>query len=172
MDYIADIQELEAQLAAANQKLAEQQGWKCFHCGDTFTDEKDAREHFGTQQTSLPACRIEGGAVRGVLTALRDAEEQLARYYDEDGDVSRLMSKMTNRHTEQLRCAEEIGYERGLKDSATLLATARQTGRNEVLNNPIGEMQQNGVNWFNQNPHAHPIGTKFYAVLPASNERN
>ena len=30
----------------------------------------------------------------------------------------------------------------------------------------IGEMRENGVNWFNQNPHAHPLGTKFYADKP------
>ena len=27
----------------------------------------------------------------------------------------------------------------------------------------LGEMSSTGVIWFNQNPHAHPIGTKFYA---------
>lgn len=27
----------------------------------------------------------------------------------------------------------------------------------------LGEMRANGVVWFNQNPHAHPLGTKFYA---------
>ena len=27
----------------------------------------------------------------------------------------------------------------------------------------LGEMREGGVVWFNQNPHAHPMGTKFYA---------
>jgi hypothetical protein len=27
----------------------------------------------------------------------------------------------------------------------------------------LGEMREGGVVWFNQNPHAHPVGTKFYA---------
>lgn len=26
----------------------------------------------------------------------------------------------------------------------------------------IGEVRENGVVWFGQNPHAHPIGTRFY----------
>lgn len=29
---------------------------------------------------------------------------------------------------------------------------------------PIGEVKENGVVWFNQNPHAHPVGTLFYAA--------
>lgn len=27
----------------------------------------------------------------------------------------------------------------------------------------LGEMRENGVVWFDQNPHAYPLGTKFYA---------
>ena len=29
---------------------------------------------------------------------------------------------------------------------------------------PIGEVRENGVTWFGPNPHAHPVGTKFYAA--------
>ena len=28
----------------------------------------------------------------------------------------------------------------------------------------IGEMKENGVTWFKQNPHAYPVGTKFYTT--------
>lgn len=28
----------------------------------------------------------------------------------------------------------------------------------------IGEMRESGVIWHKQNPHAHPLGTKFYAL--------
>lgn len=31
------------------------------------------------------------------------------------------------------------------------------------VSEPIGEMKENGVTWFKQNPHAYPVGTKFYA---------
>lgn len=31
---------------------------------------------------------------------------------------------------------------------------------------PFGEVTKYGVVWANQNPHAYPIGTKFYAELP------
>ena len=31
------------------------------------------------------------------------------------------------------------------------------------VSEPVGEMKENGVTWFKQNPHAYPVGTKFYA---------
>lgn len=31
----------------------------------------------------------------------------------------------------------------------------------------IGEMRENGVNWYGKNPHAFPVGTKFFALPPA-----
>ena len=32
----------------------------------------------------------------------------------------------------------------------------------------LGETRSNGVVWFDQNPHAFPLGTTFYAKLPDS----
>ncbi len=138
--YIREIEQelstLRAQLAEKDKKLKEQQGWTCFHCGATFTDEKCAREHFGTQQISEPACKIQGGAIHGILEALRDAEEQLARYYQEDSDVCRSMHAMTTKHAAQLRRCEELGYERGLiaaVDGERLqsqISTAEEKGHN------------------------------------------
>lgn len=32
----------------------------------------------------------------------------------------------------------------------------------------IGKVSEIGVVWYKQNPHAHPIGTEFYAVLPTT----
>lgn len=54
-------------------------GWTCFHCGDTFTTPGAARDHFGFNPSSDPACRIKVGAERGLLMALRTAEALLAR---------------------------------------------------------------------------------------------
>lgn len=54
-------------------------GWTCFHCGDTFTTPGAARDHFGFNPSSDPACRIKVGAERGLLMALRKAEALLAR---------------------------------------------------------------------------------------------
>ena len=35
---------------------APRHGWTCFHCGETFIDEKKAREHFGETPDHLASC--------------------------------------------------------------------------------------------------------------------
>ncbi|KWN06348.1 hypothetical protein WT83_27070 [Burkholderia territorii] len=61
--------------------------------------------------------RVGLGAERGLLMALREAENRLARYMEEDTDLHRSMYQMQSRHADQLRIAEEAGYERGLRDA-------------------------------------------------------
>ncbi len=95
-------------------------GWTCFHCGDRFTTPGAARDHFGATIDSTPACQIKAGAERGLLMALRRAEQELARYREEDQPVMHEMARLQSRHSDALRDAEELGYERGLKDYATL----------------------------------------------------
>lgn len=51
---------------------------------------------------------------------------------------------------------------RYMKKNSPQLETAPLASREEA----IGEMRDNGVTWYNQNPHAYPFGTKFFAVLP------
>ncbi len=34
----------------------------------------------------------------------------------------------------------------------------------------IGKVSEMGVVWHKQNPHAHPVGTEFYAVTPTNTE--
>lgn len=94
-------------------------GWTCFHCGETFKTVGSARDHFGAQQTATPGCMIKVGigGERSLLMALRKAESALARYYDEDSDLHRFVCSLQSRHSEQLRIAEESGYERGLRDA-------------------------------------------------------
>jgi hypothetical protein len=60
----------------AEQKLeAAEQQWRCFHCGDVFTDEESARDHFGETECAEPACT---SPLRDDETA-RLAELQAAR---------------------------------------------------------------------------------------------
>lgn len=94
-------------------------GWTCFHCGETFHTIGGARIHFGATPAATPGCmlKVSIGAERGLLMALRDAEDRLARYMEEDSDVQRAMHAMQGRHADQLRTAEEVGYERGLRDT-------------------------------------------------------
>lgn len=101
-------------------------GWTCFHCGETFMTVGAARNHFGFDPSSDPACRIKIGAERGLVMALRKAEadlEEMRRLlHDESSEAYRLYAAQTSRHRDQLMAAEEAGYEKGLHD-----------GRNERL---------------------------------------
>lgn len=95
-------------------------GWTCFHCGETFKTPGAARNHFGFDPSSDPACRIKIGAERGLVMALRKAEQDAAEAWRAIGEESTEAAKayyaQAMRHREQLVAAEELGYERGLAD--------------------------------------------------------
>lgn len=97
------------------------EGWQCFHCGEILTTVGEAQEHFGFTQTSDPACRIKLGAERGLLAALRKAEKSAADawliIHNESSEAAKAVSQMQSRHADQFRVAEELGYERGLRDA-------------------------------------------------------
>lgn len=105
--------------------------WICFHCGDTFTDDTSARLHFGNYEDSKAACKIKAGAEGSILRALREAEEQAADawhlLHNECTDFAKAFHSMRCRHGQALMAAEELGYERGLRD-----ARAEARGRTEA----------------------------------------
>lgn len=92
-------------------------GWVCFFCGETLTTPGAARDHFGSTPLSIAACQIKAGEELGLVMALRRAEDELRRYRDEDSDKDRQMAAMQSDHAKALGRAEELGYERGLKDA-------------------------------------------------------
>lgn len=91
-------------------------GWTCFHCGETFHTVGAARDHFGSDIMDDPGCRIKLGAERGLLMALRKAQEELAAYRREDTALSKELYRMQSQHAEHIGLAEEAGFERGLAD--------------------------------------------------------
>lgn len=92
--------------------------WRCFHCGDTFTkaQERWAREHFGRDQNAEPICLIRTAGENALLTALRNREDELRAYREEDQDVMRALWSMQADHREALIREEQRGYDRGLAD--------------------------------------------------------
>ena len=94
-------------------------GWTCFHCGENFTSPGTARDHFGADPSATPGCliKVQLGAERGLLMALRKAEALIARYQQGDSDIHRKMVLMQIRHADALCDAEEAGYERGRRDA-------------------------------------------------------
>lgn len=100
-----------------------QLGWTCFHCGETFTTPGSARDHFGARPDAAPGClvRVSVGGERGLLMALRKAEDELAQLYreraEDDTLLHRELYRLQSKHGDSLRVAEEAGYERGLSDA-------------------------------------------------------
>ena len=60
-------------------------GWTCFHCGETFTTEGSAGDHFGAKPHAEPGCmiRVQYGEERGLQIALRKAEAEINRRGEE-----------------------------------------------------------------------------------------
>ena len=98
--------------------------WRCFHCGEGFTkaQERWAREHFGRDESAEPVCLIRTAGESALLSALREAEDQLAMYRAEDSLVLRSMWSMQADHRQALIREEERGYEKGLRDGQALVA--------------------------------------------------
>ena len=87
--------------------------WRCFHCDEVFTNEADARLHFGPSCDRDPACQVDA-------KHLRDLETELARYRSEDTDLHRQIEHLKTEHSQALMRAEEAGYAKGLKDGREL----------------------------------------------------
>ena len=49
-------------------------GWVCFHCGERFLLEPEARRHFGMLPSARPACSLSAGELRAALLAYRRLE--------------------------------------------------------------------------------------------------
>lgn len=93
--------------------------WRCFHCGDTFTKAqvRHAREHFGRDEGEEPVCLIRSAGESALLTALRNAQDDLAGYHAEDSDLMRALWAMGADHAVALKREEERGYAKGLLDA-------------------------------------------------------
>lgn len=93
--------------------------WRCFHCGEVFTDREAAADHFGVQIDGTAdevACKL--NATEGLLVKmLREAHEELRQYHQEDNAAFRQFYALGADHSTALRREEEKGYARGLEDA-------------------------------------------------------
>jgi hypothetical protein len=111
----------EALLDAGKVNAERPPEWRCYFCDETFTDRRAAAAHFGVDEDCEPACRIKG-AEGGLLKALRDTEEALFKatcaLHDENAEALRTWQAVGSRHAAALIAAEQVGYDRGLRDSS------------------------------------------------------
>lgn len=105
---------------AAATHFERRETWRCFHCDEVFDRRHAAQMHFGYTECSDPACRIKAGAEGSILEALRraetDAEAATAAMHDESSEGWRAYHNLASRVREQVEAAENLGYERGLRD--------------------------------------------------------
>lgn len=84
--------------------------WRCFQCGEVFTDSEAAALHFGTREHQSPACCID-------IAEYRRMEAKEVAYAAEDSEIHHTLYAMRTQHAVELRRAEEAGYAKGLRDA-------------------------------------------------------
>lgn len=95
--------------------------WRCFHCGDLFTNPRHAAEHFGIDQFQTPGCvAVLRDGENHLLKRILELEYELLGYRHEDSDIIRWQMAKNAEHATELRCEGEKGYARGLADGRKL----------------------------------------------------
>lgn len=91
--------------------------WRCFHCGDVFRNPKHAASHFGIDEFQEPGCvAVLRRGESHLLDRIRDLEQQLERYGNEDSDIMRWAQAKESDHRQALIREEERGYNKGVRD--------------------------------------------------------
>ena len=96
--------------------LMPEDGWRCFFCGERFNTVGAARDHFGADPTAETACQIKAGEERGLVMALRKAQNELRRYEAEDSVTDRELHRLRADHAQAIIEAEQEAYDKGLAD--------------------------------------------------------
>lgn len=100
--------------------MGELVAWRCFHCDETFTEERCARLHFGSSEDQSPACQIkgaEGGLLEALRRAEKDAGDAMFAIHNESTEAAKAYYAQQTRHREQLTAIEQIGYDKGIADA-------------------------------------------------------
>ena len=89
--------------------MSNKKSWRCFHCDEVFIDIESARVHFGGNGISYPLCQFS-------QVKIRDMENELRKYREEDTDLHRQIANLHSSHAQALMRSEELGYAKGLAD--------------------------------------------------------
>lgn len=136
--YTRDLAErLRKTRAALKEVPTQTRAWRCFHCGDTFTDPELARDHFGLDQSATPVCQIPD-----LAHLLRLQEYELRQHREEDSLLIREAYSLGSEHHRKLQDEEEKGYARGLADGRGL--TAELVKQVRLLVENVGGPGSNG----------------------------
>lgn len=90
--------------------------WHCFHCDELIKTYEEAGLHFGHRDGAQPLCLIKAAGEYALIDALRQCEEELAGYHNEDSCIIRAMASVASDYSAQVRSSEEKGFDRGVRD--------------------------------------------------------
>lgn len=91
--------------------------WRCFHCDAVLTHPTCAREHFGADESSEPACKLANSSMH-LIRYIRKLEAEVAQYRREDSHALRAIYSKESEYADAVRKAEERGYDKGVSDMA------------------------------------------------------
>lgn len=101
--------------------------WRCFHCSELFTTTKEARQHFGHDESFEPACIIKSDI--GLLEALRraqyDALQAWQLVHTENSEIIDAWRDMDSRLKQSIEKIKLQEYNRGVRD---VVVNAREKG--------------------------------------------
>lgn len=106
--------------------------WKCFHCGDVFTNPKHAAEHFGQGESDIVACKLKHSEGH-LVTLIRKLESELSSYRRDDSHILRAWMAKEAEHAQALIREEEKGFSRGVADMRRLHEATREALRQCVI---------------------------------------
>lgn len=115
-------------------------------------------------QDSLPLAKFYAAAnpsaILDLIARCRKAEARVAELEAQRGEAVGVVTEMSIAGTPR-----QIDWQGNVSLGDKLYLRAPQVPEGWKL---LGEMRENGVVWFDQNPHAFPVGTQFYAALARS----
>jgi hypothetical protein len=105
--------------------------WRCYHCDQVFTSDREARLHFGNDLYSYPACRI---AIheQHLIEYIRKLEAEVQQHRAENHEVLVAAYSMQCAARQIEPEAEQRGYDKGVRDTWAAAQAAQQNGKAEV----------------------------------------
>ena len=83
-------------------------GWVCFHCGVRFINTNEARDHFGFDPKSTPACKLTPKYISKELRRFRCIETDLRAIVDKLADLYTILKEQEELDSLTTFCKQAI----------------------------------------------------------------
>lgn len=99
--------------------------WRCFFCGELFTDRKEAANHFGVDESCVAdevACKLMSYQKK-VVEYIRELESEVRRLtqdqHNESHPLMLAIYDIEDKLKREVQQAEQRGYTKGVQDMIT-----------------------------------------------------